>query len=122
MIPGSNILAIALTAIAPSTLSYYKNTGLVTGVSGLEVPTYAAPVQVKGSFQPVPRNLYEIYGLDFSKEYFNLYISKLIIGVDRDSAGDQLGFSEARYKCKSVTPWSSIDGWNAVLCVKVDDD
>lgn len=122
MIPGSNILATALTAIAPATLNYYKNTGLNTGTSGKIVPVYAAVAQVRGSFQPVPRNLYEAYGLDFSKEYFNFYTSKLFIGVDRNSAGDQVGFNSFRYKCQSVTPWAAIDGWNAVLCVKVGDD
>jgi hypothetical protein len=60
--------------------------------------------------------------LDFDKEYFNLYVNKNLIGVDRTTAGDEVGFDGLRYKCQSVTPWFGIDGWNAVLCVRIGDD
>lgn len=120
MIPGSNILQMAFSVIATQTVSYYKFLSRTLDAIGLDVATYAAPVTLRGSFQPVPRTLYQQYGLDFSKSYFLFYTSNDAHGVTRDSSGDKLVFNGLNYQCEAETEWFAIDGWAAVLCVLQD--
>lgn len=119
MIPGINVLNLALTVIARQTLAYYRNTSYTIGATYKPKPVYASPVNIQGSFQPVPRRLYQQFGLNFQKEYFSFYVSENLVDVGRDEAGDQVVFNNKRYLCESVTDWFNIDGWVAMLCVEV---
>jgi hypothetical protein len=118
MIPGANILAMASTVINTFTVNYYKNTSRVKGNNGLLVPVYALPIQLKGSLQPVARNLYEQFGLDLSKFYYTFYCQKDILDLSRDISGDKLEFLGNTYQCESSTDWFPFDGWVGILCVK----
>lgn len=119
MIPGSNLLNQAFALIAQQAVQYYKNTGRAANSIGMQVPAFAAAISVSGSFQPVPRNKYEMLGLDFQKTYFNFYVSRSVLDLQRDVSGDQLTFQGQRFQCVSKTPWYGIDGWDAVLCVEI---
>jgi hypothetical protein len=119
MIPGANILKMALSMIRKQRLTYYKNTGRATNSIGMLVPTYAPPVVVEGSFQPVPRNLYAENGLDFQKDYYTFYAPVDIFDLQRDVSGDQLIFNNTQYQCESNNDWFAIDGWKGVLCVRI---
>lgn len=119
-IPGSNLLNSALSAISSQLVEYHKFQGTSINSIGMEITTYEDPIFIWGSFQPVQRSMYEQYGLDFSKTYANFYSSNNIISVDRDVSGDQIIFQGDKYQCESNTKWYGIDGWNAVLLVKVE--
>ncbi|ENU3061693.1 hypothetical protein MLT67_12180 [Escherichia coli] len=119
MIPGSNLLNVALRVIGSQTLEYHAYTGRQTNAAGYDVAAYADPVPISGSFQPVPRAQYANLGLDYQKTYWNFYASADLLDVARDVSGDQLSFNGARYQCESITPWRSIDGWNAMLCSEI---
>ncbi len=119
MIPGANILATALQIIGKSSFTYYAFSSRTPNDIGQDVTCYAPQVTLQGSVQPIPRSLFQQYGLDFQRNYINVYVSKNVIDVARDVSGDQIVFNGNTYQCVSVTPWVSIDGWNAVLCVQV---
>lgn len=119
MIPGINVLNIALSVMGKQSIQYYQNTSYSYGSTGKAVPVYASPVTILGSFQPVPRRLYAQFGLSFQKEYFIFYVSKDLIDIGRQEAGDRVVFNGRRYQCESVTDWFNIDGWVAMLCVEV---
>lgn len=119
IVPGSNLLNIAFSVITPSQFQYLQFTGRTNNSIGFDVSVYAAPVNAEGSVQPVPRNMYQQYGLDFQKNYANFYIASDIIDIARDVAGDQFIFENKYYEALSKTPWFGIDGWDAVLCVQV---
>ncbi len=119
MIPGGNIFAQAMTAIASQGVQYYANTGRTTNAIGYDVATYAAPVTILCSVQPIPRSLYEHMGLDFSKSYVTIYTTQAAVGVERGGAGDKLSFAGHDYQCLSITAWGAVDGWNELLCVAV---
>jgi hypothetical protein len=118
---SSNLLADALSLIGRSVLLYYKENGRTLNDVGEYVATYDLPINVEGSFQPIPRNLYESYGLDFQKSYFNFYVLKNIIDVSRGTSGDKLVFEGDEYQVQSRTEWYPFDEWEAVLCVKIDN-
>lgn len=118
-VPGSNLLNLALSVIAKQTLTYYQATGRTLNAVGQEITTYASPVTVMGSFQPVPRILYEKYGLDFQKSYFTFYASVNLIDIQRDVSADQIAFGSQRYQCLSSNDWFAVDGWKGILCVLI---
>jgi hypothetical protein len=123
MIPGSNVLNMALRTIARQTVLYQRFVTRGSNAIGQEVSVYDEPgVAVTGSFQPVKRSLYEEYGLDLSKKYANFYVSLDVLPVDRDSSGDQIVYNQELYKVESETEWYPVDGWVALLLIKIDDE
>lgn len=119
MIPGANILNMALTIIAKQTVIYYKYLSRSVNAVGQNVTLYDLPMNVVGSWQPVPRNLYMVYGLDLQKEYFTFYTSNDLLDIQRDVSGDQLVFGGQRYQVESNNDWYQLDGWKGVLCVRI---
>ena len=120
-VPGSNLLNMAFRIIAKQSITYYQYTGRALNDIGEDVTQYAPARQIPGSFQPVPRQLYESYGLDFQKSYFTFYTSNGLLDVQRDVSGDQIAFQGHRYQCESNNEWFGLDGWVGVLCVEIQD-
>lgn len=119
MIPGANVLNMALSVIAKQSITYFRATGRSLNNVGQDVTTYASPTIILGSFQPVPKRLYQAYGLDLQKTYFTFYASADLIDIQRDVSGDQIAFNGLRYQCESSNDWFNIDGWKGVLCVLI---
>lgn len=119
MIPGANLLATARRLIYPQTISYYQATGTALNAINQYVPTYAAPILIKGSFQPVPREMYVKFNLDLQKSYWTFYSDQNIIDIQRDVSSDQIQFNSQTYQCLSSNDWFAVDGWKGVLCVLV---
>lgn len=119
MIPGSNLLNLALGAITPMTVQYFAYSGRNINAVGLAVATHSAPVDIRGSVQAVPLANYERMGLDLNKEYIMFYASLGMESAGRDRSTDYLGWAGSRWDIDNVTAWHNIDGWSAVLAVKV---
>ena len=122
MIPGSNILNAALSVIGSQYFDYYKFLARQTNTIGVDVTVYENPILLSGSIQPVPQNTYAAMGLDFQKNYINIYVSKDTLDINRDISGDKIIFNNEQYKCVSNTDWFAMDGWTSILAVKVDYD
>lgn len=121
MIPGSNILNIALTAIGMQQVLYYRFLTRVTNEIGLDESNYDSPIVVSGSLQPVPRNRYEQLGLDFNRNYFTFYAAKNIQDLARDVSGDRISFNGKVFDCLSANDWHGIDGWLAITIVEISE-
>lgn len=119
MIPGSNILMSALTAIGQSPMQYASFSSRAVNSIGVEVSTYNAPITVYGSIQPIERHLYLQQGLDFQKNYYNAYVQQSAIDVDRDVTGDQITFNSKTFQVLSKEDWYAIDGWVALLIIQI---
>ncbi len=119
MIPGSNLLNLAMSVVQKQTLGYLAYKGRTLASNGDYVPAYAAPVTVYGSIQPIKRNLYMQQGLDFQKNYVNIFVPQSIKDIKRASAGDQITFNEKTFQVLSNESWFQMDGWDQTLCVEV---
>ncbi len=119
MIPGSNLLNQALTVIAKQAVIYHKALGRALNDIGQDVTVYDDPVKIYGSFQPVPKNLYDALGLNLQKSYYAFYTSNNVIDLQRNLSNDQLTFGNYRYQCESNTEWFLMDGWKSVLCCQL---
>jgi len=116
-IGGSNLLSIASRVLHFNDVEYYKFIRRDSNAIGLNVPSYEAPVMIKGSMQPVPRTVYEKLGLDLQKQYWRLWAKVDFLDIERNVNGDNIVFKGSRYQCESATNWFSIDGWCEILCV-----
>lgn len=121
-VPGMNLLNMALTVIQRQTITYYQYNGRSLNLVGQDVATYASPVDIAGSFQPVPRNLYMQYGLDFQKDYYTFYSSNNLLDITRDVSGDQIVFNNKRFQVESGNDWFQLDGWKGVLVCNIGAD
>jgi hypothetical protein len=119
MIPGSDLLDFALRIIGTQTVQYIKTNGRTLNSIGQYIPSFDDPVNVNGSMQPIPRYRYEMYGLDFDKNYYTFYVSDDFIGTDRDVSGDQIIFNNNLFQVQSTNDWFAEDGWQGVLCVMI---
>ena len=117
--PSSNLLAQALTVIKPSPIKFFKTLGRSSNDIGLLVSQYADPVTVMASVQAVARNVYEQFGLDFQKNYIQIWLQVGVIDINRDTSGDQVDWNCRRYECKSDDNWYNVDGWMSVMCVDI---
>ena len=121
-VPGINLLNIASRIIVFQTIQYFQYVSRAVNVIGQDVTTYATVVNIVGSWQPVPRKLYEIYGLDLQKDYFTFYTSNNLLDITRDVSGDQIAFRGRRFQVESGNDWFQLDGWKGVLCVDLGPD
>ena len=118
-VPSSDILAQALTAIRCAVIQYRKALSRSLNDVGQWLTVHDQPLDIYGSFQPVPKRLYEQLGLDFQKSYYMFYSLTHIVDIRRDVSNDQIQYNGETFQCESNTDWYSIDGWDAVLCCKV---
>lgn len=119
IVPGSNLLTQAHNLIGRQTLQWLAYAGMTTLADGSKAPSWAAPVTVRGSFQPASRNMIQQLGLDWNKDYHTFYNERAFKDVERDITGDRLVFAGRTYQIESKTPWFQQDGWESVLCAKV---
>lgn len=121
MIPGSNLLNLAMTVQGLQQVLYYRFISRTTNEIGIDESDYALPIVLTGSLQPVPRDRYEQLGLDFNRNYKTFYASYDIRDLRRDVSGDRIGFNGNLYECLSANPWYEIDGWLSILIVEVNE-
>lgn len=121
-VPGSNLLLQALTVINPQYVTYYEVTGRTINSVGQFETSYAEGVTIRGSFQAVPKTLYQAYGLDLQKSYYTFYTLNNLIDIIRDVSNDQLSYDGKRYQCESNNDWFAQDGWKGVLCCYISTD
>lgn len=115
MIPGSNVLSQAFTVISQQTVIYYAFTGRTINAIGQNISSYADPISVKGSFQPVSRNLYQQYGLDLQKSYYNFFVERAVLDLGRDGSPDLVAFNNVVYQVESKVDWFPDDFWDCAL-------
>jgi hypothetical protein len=134
MVPGSNLLTLALTVIGSTPVRYFGYQSVENGETGLDTVTYADPVTyVRGSVQPVDRNRYEALGLDWEKSYIVWYVPNLAgttLSRNPDNSGDVVeapvnrdgslipGVSR-RYQLLQGNNWFNADKWMSLVGVDI---
>lgn len=119
MIPGANLLNMAFGLIGAQEVGYRKYLGKVKNPAGIQVVTWAEPVPLFGSFQPIDGKLLQQYGLNLAKDYATFYASQGFTDPERDKTGDRIVYGGEVWQVESKCPWILQDGWTRVLCVKV---
>lgn len=118
-VPGINVLGLALSILGRQTVQYERNTGRTVNAAGRDTATFAAPVPVTGSFQPMPMATVAMLGIDLSKSWATFHAPVLTIEPTRGTSGDQLTFGGRRYQAQEVVNWYVQDGWTWSLWVDI---
>lgn len=119
MVPGSNLLAAALTVIAPQAVDWRAYAGKTTRADGQQIDTYADPVTLYGSWQAVTSADKALYGLTLSSDYAVFYASTPMQNAVRDEAPDQFTYAGRRWSVIARTGWFVMDGWDSVLVIDI---
>jgi hypothetical protein len=119
IVPGSNVLNLALRAIRAQPVALYRFTANVGQPNGVDLPTYTGPVPVLGSVQPLDQKATVELGLDWNKKYVKLFTSVDIHDVARDSTGDVFTFGGRWFSAVGQVDWIQMDGWNEILSVQI---
>jgi len=119
IVPGSNLLNLAMGPIARQAPQWRAWTGRVIGPAGDYVDTYADPVGITGSMQPVNKDQYQQLGLTFEKSYSRLWTSAAVQPLSRDRRGDIIEYGGRFWECQSDMDWTTADGWKRMLCIEV---
>ena len=120
MIRGINLLNIALGAIQPQQITWFKFLGNTENELGQDIPSYDAPVTITGSFQPVDARTIEQLGLDVAKQYRNWYSSSNMQMVKRESSPDYGIHDGRKYEVAGMqADWWNQDGWKGIIFVDI---
>ena len=115
----NNLLNQALNIIPKQTFTYYKFKSVEANDIGLRQIVYESPVELQGSVQAVPQDMYEKLGLDWSKKYISIHCSTDIRNTDNEQvAPDKVVWNGKNYLVTKQTNWYTQDGWNKVIAVE----
>ncbi len=121
MIPGINLLGLALSVITPQSVDYLKSTGRTqTAGTGRWIAQYAAAVPVNnGSVQAISRDSYAELGLDLARNYVEWIAPIDGVDVKRDGSGDMIEWNAKQWQLISQEDWLQQDGWKIFIGVEV---
>lgn len=119
MIPGMNLLNLALTVIEPQGVEWHPFAGRTENALGQFITTYGTPMPLWGSWQPLDSKKYAELGLDLAKQYFMFYTSANVEAIQRGESGDLLIWNGRKHHVEDDTRWFQLDGWNGLLCVDI---
>lgn len=118
---NNNLLKAAQRLIPMQSFKYLKYLGNDINEFGISVPVYDEPVDVKGNIQVVAASLYEAYGLDFSKNYRQVYSSLEVSGNEIQEQPDRFLFEDKVWEVVNNSSWYKFNGWSGTLVVEVKE-
>lgn len=119
MIPGMNLLNLALGAIAPQYGQWLKFIGNTQNSQGQDIPLYAPPETILGSFQSTDARTIQEMGLDVTAKYRTLYTSNPVAVTERGTSPDLLIYFGRKYQVAGELDWVNQDGWKGVVLVDI---
>lgn len=121
MIPGANLLQIALGVIQPTsgvTLEVYLKER--DNDFGGTVVEYEPPIPwPMVSVQPVTKEQAQINGLAVNKDYITIWVTKDLTGAYRGKQNDRVTWSGHQWAIMPEQDWMFQDGWVQVLAVRL---
>lgn len=114
-----NILGMALTLIPEQTALLFRWISRETNEFGIDVDTFAHPVPLIGSIQPVDRSRYGYMGLNDSKSYIVIYSTEIARTVTNTENPDQVEYMGRRYRVMSAADWRVPAGYTGFMAVDI---
>lgn len=121
MVPGSNLLNIALSVIQPTSGVFVKKfQGDGENSFGGTVKTYTDPLPLNGvSVQPVTKEQIQQTGLALNKEYIYIWTRSDVESAYRGRQCDLINWNGEDYEVAPESDWIKQDGWKQVTAVKL---
>jgi len=120
LIPGSNLLGIALSAIQPTggvtVKTFISNT---ENEYGSTIKMYSDPVPMLGcSVQPMSAAMVQQLGLSLQKNYINIWTQSNIEAAYNGREGDIVNWNGVDWEILNPTSWQVQDGWKQITAVQ----
>ncbi len=112
-----NLLELALTHLPPVYFKHRYYTGETRNAIGVLVPSYSDWVVCRGMVQPVARSRYADLGLDFAKNYVNIWGSINLRTVALQEQPDQIHYNGKIWTITTVTEWNPYNWWGNFTAV-----
>lgn len=119
LVPGSNLLGIALGVIGAQTPTYFERTGRTKDAVGVWSTTFAPGVEITGSWQPLDKKTIALLGLDMAKDYNRFVGPRAFNTVDDDQGADEFEYGGKRWRVTGKVEWVRQDGWSSVIVVDI---
>lgn len=117
-----NLLAQALSTLPKSSVQWRRATGRELSARGQWVTTYADPVPLVGSMQPLSAKRLTDLGIDASRRYWEFWTKAPVVPVARGTSGDHLEWQGKTLQAEEVPgadDWLAMDGWQRLVLVEV---
>ena len=116
-----NQLALASRLIPLKTYDYYKFNANAINDVGIVENTYDEVTTIDANIQPVPRSVYEQYGLSFQKTYYTIYTSDILQDLQRNATGDRVIYNNMTLQIESnQAEWDTSYVFSSYLAVRID--
>lgn len=113
-----NLLELALTVL-PAVNFYYRHyEGETRNELGVKIPSYGQWQVCRGMVQPVQRSKYEDLGLDFAKNYINVWGTLNLKTVGLQNQPDQILWNGCLWNITAVNEWFQYNSWVNVTAVQ----
>jgi len=117
----NNLLKAAQRLIPKQSFKYLKYLENEVNDFGVCVPVYDKAVVVKGNIIAPELSLYEAFGLDFAKNYRQIFVSLNVSGNETQAQPDRFIFDDKVWEVVQNNPWYEFNGWNSVLVVEIKE-
>jgi hypothetical protein len=118
---GFNLLSVTQSVIGRQAYQYIEWLGTVTNDQGYNVDSFSDPVERKAGIYPMNRESIQRNGLDFDKQYIQIYDTELVRLLSSGSNADRLVFNGYLWRAlPTANDWQPSGGWNQVMAVKLE--
>ena len=121
MIPGNNLLRMALQVIAPTQgVAFQQYLGEQENDFGGTAVSYGPTTPLFNvSVQPVTKSQIQQMGLAVNKSYITVWCDSQIEGSYRGRQNDIILWDGAKWEVQPESDWIKQDGWEQILAVKL---
>lgn len=121
MVPGSNLLNMALGVIQPTRGATVKEyLGEVDNAFGGTEVSYRDPKPlVNVSIQPMTKQQVQVSGLAVNKTYIQIWVSQSVQGAYRGRQNDIVTWAGYDWEVQPDSDWLIQDGWVRIIAVKL---
>lgn len=135
----NNLLNTALSVIPKQKFIYMKYIDTRVNDLGIKEDFYDKPIEAEGSVQAIQQNMYQQFGLDFSRKYIKVLCSLDIREFDKNNvfktsehnfmdhnqkqvSSDKILWNGKEYLVENVTDWYAQDGWKRIIAVEQENN
>lgn len=116
---GFNLLGVTQSVIGRQEYQYLEWLGRTTNDEGYDIDEFAAPVDREAGIYPMSRESIRENGLDFEKQYIQIFDTELIGLLSRNRNADRIRFNGSKWRAlPSSNDWTPSGGWNMVIAVR----
>ena len=113
-----NLLEQALSVLPAVNFYYRLYEGETRNELGVKIPSYGQWLSCRGMVQPVNRSKYEDLGLDFAKNYINVWGTLNLKTVGLQNQPDQILWNSCIWTITAVNEWFQYNNWVNVTAVQ----